>query len=219
MVPRLSLRVHSAALMIAVAVLATTMVHAEDDSLVAREREMLHRTQEALRQSQADNAELAKKEQDAEEKLKAANDQIAGAQRSEKSVQGSLQAQKTATAAAQQQIADLTRKLDDANRQLTVAAGTQHDTAAQLAQRDADLKHTQQDLAHSVATNSSCEAKNVELYRYSQALLDRYHKKGVWDALSQKEPVLGLKEVQIENTLQEYQQKLDAQKITPKPAS
>ena len=39
-------------------------------------------------------------------------------------------------------------------------------------------------------------------------------RKGVWAALAQKEPT-GIKEVSVENLLQEYQQKLDAQRIKP----
>jgi hypothetical protein len=65
------------------------------------------------------------------------------------------------------------------------------------------------------SANASCEDKNLKLYGYADEVLGLYKNKGVWAALSQKEPVLGLKEVDVENVVQEYQQKFASQKIKP----
>ncbi len=186
---------------------------ADEDPRVAREREMLHRTQEALRQSQADNAELSKGKLEVEEKLKAATDQIEANRRTAKIAQNSLQTQQQAATSAQNTIAELTRKLDDATAQVATLNSKQRDTTVQLTQRESEFKRVQQDLAASRTQGASCEAKNLKLYEYSQALLEQYRRKGVWAALAQKEPVTGIKEVRIENVVQEYQQKLDSQKL------
>jgi hypothetical protein len=77
------------------------------------------------------------------------------------------------------------------------------------------LKRSQQELEKSKAVGTSCEAKNLQLFEYSQELLQRYQKKGVWASLSQKDPVFGLKEVSMENVVQEYREKLNSQKIEP----
>jgi hypothetical protein len=53
------------------------------------------------------------------------------------------------------------------------------------------------------------------LYGYAEAMLDKYRNKGVWASLSQKDPVLGLKNVEVENVVQEYQLKFDSQKLKP----
>jgi hypothetical protein len=45
--------------------------------------------------------------------------------------------------------------------------------------------------------------------------LQAYRKKGVWASLSQKDPVLGLKEVDVENVVQEYRLKFASQQIKP----
>ena len=52
-----------------------------------------------------------------------------------------------------------------------------------------------------------------KLNAVSQELMTRYHRKGVWDAILQREPVTGLKEVEMQNVLQEYQDKLDGLKV------
>ncbi len=192
-------------------------VHAADpDSRNSREREMLRRAQEALRQSEAEKSDLSRARLDAEQKLKTLTQELETARNGSRSGQAALRSQLQAAAAAQ---TDLQGKLDESNRQVAALTSRQRDTAGQLAAREAEVKQLQQDLQTTKATGASCEAKNIQLYQYSQELLDRYRSKGVWAALSQKEPLLGLKEVKMENIVQEYHDKLASQRIaTPPPA-
>jgi hypothetical protein len=90
------------------------------------------------------------------------------------------------------------------------------DTTTQLEDKQAEAKRLSQALAQSKADKDSCEAKNDKLYEYGQAILQNYRKKGVWDALTQKDPVFGVKDVEIENLVQEYRDKLDSQKMQSK---
>lgn len=175
-----------------------------------RAREMLRRTQEALRQSQADNSELTQQKSQAQEKLKTVSDQLESQRNASKQTQASLRRQLQTATTAQ---ADLTRRLEEAQRQLTALTSKDQQAQSDLKQRDAQLKQTQADLATSKASNSSCEAKNLELYKYGQELAQRYQHKGVWAALKQEEPLAGLNNVEIQNILQEYREKLDAQKV------
>jgi len=185
----------------------------DTDVRASREHEMLKRTQEALRQSQAQNAELAAQlaaqkvsaEKQADEKLKAAAAQLDSTRKASRGAQAALQTQLQSAASKQ---TELTTLLADANRQLHTIAAKQQQTAG-------ELRRTQDQLKASKASNTACEAKNLQLYQYSQELMARYQKKGVWAALEQKEPFSGVKEVRIENVLQEYQTKLDAQRIKP----
>jgi chromosome segregation ATPase len=194
------------------ALLAGPVAAADSDSKVSREREMLRRAQEALRQSQSDNSDLARAKLDAEQKLKSAAQDLEAARSSSKAGQTALRSQLQSATAVQ---TDLTQKLAAANQQLAALTARQQETSGQLASRETELKQVQQDLERSKATGASCEAKNLQLYEYSQDLLQAYQKKGVWSALAQKEPVLGLKEVSVENVVQEYREKINTQKITP----
>lgn len=182
------------------------------DARAAREREMLRRAQEALRQSQEENADLGRSKADAEQKLKDAASQLDSARNASKSAQSALKVQLQSAAAAQ---ADLKQQLERAQQQIALLTSQQLETAKRLGARESELKQTQQDLQLGKTANASCEAKNLQLYEYSTELVQRYQKKGVWSALAQKEPVLGIKEVGIENVVQEYQEKLASQKITP----
>jgi chromosome segregation ATPase len=204
--------------LLAVTMLCAGVPHAaraaDDDT--ARLREMLHRTQEALRQAQADNADLTRARLDAEHK---AQD---NARQLETVKTTSLKAQSGKAAALQTQL-DATRTtqentqhaLDDANGRLAALNAKLGEAQKQLAARDAQLKEVSLTVEQSKAANNSCEAKNVALFAYAQEVLQRYRKKGVWASLSQKDPVFGLKEVEVENVVQEYQLKFDSQKVKP----
>ena len=54
----------------------------------------------------------------------------------------------------------------------------------------------------------SCAKNNVMLFEAGLEALDQYKNKGVWDSLSQSEPVTGLKEVEIQNLVQEYRHRM-----------
>jgi DNA repair exonuclease SbcCD ATPase subunit len=185
-------------------------VRAADDDTVARAREMLRRTQEALHQAQADNAELLRAKTEAEQKLKVATDQIATVQSGSKAAQGALNAKLTSAQSVQ---TDLQNKLNDANARVAATNAKLGDTTQQLNARVAEIAQVKQMLEQSKTANASCEDKNMKLYSYAEAVLQLYKNKGVWASLSQKEPVLGLKEVDVENVVQEYQAKFASQKI------
>ncbi len=91
-----------------------------------------------------------------------------------------------------------------------------------LAAQHRELQQVRVRLDETVATGerdlAECTATNAELYEAGMELLARYERKGVWDALAQREPVTGLKQVDIENVLQEYADRLDDQRYV-RPAA
>jgi chromosome segregation ATPase len=188
---------------------------AADDSKNSREREMLRRAQEALRQSQTESSALAQSKSEAEQKLKAADAQLDTLRNSSKSEQAGLRAKLKAAADAQ---AGLISQLENARQQLAALSAKQVETAKMLSERETLLKRVQSDLDASRAAGSSCEAKNLKMYEYSQELARRYENKGVWTAMRQKEPVTGIGGVGMENLLQEYREKAASQRVqSPAP--
>lgn len=183
---------------------------AADDSKNSREREMLRRAQEALRQSQTESSALAQGKTDAEQKLKAAGAQLDTLRNSSKSEQAGLRAKLKAAADSE---AGLTSQLESARQQLAALSAKQTETARMLNERETLLKRVQSDLDASRTAGSSCEAKNVKLYEYSQELVRSYENKGVWTAMRQKEPVTGIGGVGMENLLQEYREKAASQRV------
>lgn len=74
------------------------------------------------------------------------------------------------------------------------------------------------ELASTKAELDDAERKNLALYQANVELLDKFSKKGPFEALLQKEPLTGIKQVEIENLLQEYQYKLEDQRYQQKAA-
>lgn len=206
-------------LLIALAVIAgvlPTSGHAAEEDTTARLREQLHRTQEALRQAQAQQATLTQQKTDAEQKLASIGKELdttkSGSKAARVDMQKRMDAQQQAADAARK---DLQGRLDERNAQLKEALDHQRETAAALLARQNELEQSKKDLAASRTATEQCEVKNVTLYGYAQEVLQRYKNKGVWASMAQKDPVLGLKEVEVENVVQEYQLKYDAQKVKP----
>lgn len=63
----------------------------------------------------------------------------------------------------------------------------------------------------------SCAQNNVKFYETNMELLEEYQNKGVWDAITQREPVTGIKNVEIENLVEKYRKQLDDFRVASTP--
>lgn len=64
-----------------------------------------------------------------------------------------------------------------------------------------------------------CYANNRKLYDLNGELLARYENKGFGDVLKQREPFTGIKQVDIENLVQDYRYRIDDLKIPGEAAA
>jgi chromosome segregation ATPase len=62
---------------------------------------------------------------------------------------------------------------------------------------------------------ASCEVKNTELFKIGNDILERYAAMDLGDVLHAREPFIGIKRVELENLMQDYQDKLLDQKAVP----
>ena len=88
--------------------------------------------------------------------------------------------------------------------------------AAQL-NRSRDEQQLQWQRRHDEQTAqvAECTAKNGRLLQLSAELLDRYRKKGIGELLQQRDPLLGLGDVEMFNLAQDYRDRADAQRFAP----
>ena len=85
-------------------------------------------------------------------------------------------------------------------------------------QENLDKTLSEKQVAEASATErgrqlEQCTIKNTKLYELNGELLQRYARKGVMDAMVRREPFTGLKKVEMENLLQDLQDKNDEQRI------
>lgn len=189
----------------------------------SRERDAVRRAQAAVQKAEQEKARLLE-EKSALEKEKAALDkklkgnaetarQLAASRRKEQESRAALEAAQRDLEAARAKIAQLTVKSDELGKRLGETETQRKDLESQgnaLTQR---LGQQREIIARQAQSMQVCQDNNAKLYAVSQELLDRYHRKGVWDALLQKEPVTGLREVQMQNILQEYEDRAQALRV------
>jgi hypothetical protein len=85
---------------------------------------------------------------------------------------------------------------------------TSYNQAAEVARtRDADAKQLAAVVGQLRPRVQSCEAKNAELYKIGEEVLGLYDKKDFLDLVA-GEPVTKLKRVELENTMQDYEDKI-----------
>lgn len=61
-----------------------------------------------------------------------------------------------------------------------------------------------------------CGEKNIKMYQATREILDTYKDQSLWSRLVQAEPIFRFKSVEVENIIQEYEDKLIAQQYKQK---
>jgi hypothetical protein len=124
-------------------------------------------------------------------------------------------------AAADKELADLRQQTAADKTALDQASATQkqqgdsiakwqasYNQAAETARgRDADAKRLDTVVGKLRPQVQSCEAKNAELYKIGEEILGLYDKKDFFDLVA-GEPVTKLKRVELENAMQDYEDKM-----------
>ena len=196
-------RVLAAAL--ALLVLAGTALADSDNSPEARLRAALRTATARIRELEDQNAQLQVKQATAErDKLEFT--QKAGAADKELDA---LHKQGEADKAALDQAA-ATQKAQGAS--IAKLQDSYGKTSEELRSRDADAKRLDAVVAKLRPQLQSCEAKNGQLYKIGEEVLDLYDKEDVFD-LAAREPITKIKRAEIENAMQDYEDKMRDNKI------
>jgi chromosome segregation ATPase len=198
--------------------------------------------QHQARADAATEAALRAALQTATSQIASLEDQVANLQASEapnvamiEALRAKLQTLQAGGAGATESAADKAKDEAAKAKQAAALAALQK----QLSARDAALSKTQSAYAAAAAnaqtevlennalkaqvaslqTNVSvCDTKNAQLYALGNKILDAYsHKDDVFAGFANHEPFLGFSRVQLENIVQEDQDKLDANQIFPNP--
>lgn len=82
-------------------------------------------------------------------------------------------------------------------------------TMQNLRRTESEKNLLQETVAGQAQQIETCESHNVKLLQVNHDLLGQYQNKGLFDAMLQREPLTQLKRVEIENIVQEYQDRID----------
>ena len=199
---------------------APSLAGAQQDKNAERAARRLQMQNQALQQ-QVQEAQAAKSKADADtavaDKLLAQQAQaiprtlgaLRQANESLKLLQASRDGLTSRLAALEKQAAEQKRVADD------VLATRERELAQSIKLRDAQFVQWQGRHDEQLKQGLECSDKNQRLVQLSADLLDRYRKKSVAETLKQRDPLLGLGDVEMFNLVQEYRDKADAERFSP----
>lgn len=196
---RLTLAVLFGALSLALAAPASAQEKA------SREKQALQRAQQALREAQSERDELQNKQSalTAEKSsLEADKARLSG----EVKKLGAAQAQ---ARAAQGKVAELEAANAKLQEQLAQAQAQATELNAKLADAQGRLRTVSGLLANSTQNQTLLEQRTAQLYQVGLAAIELYRSKNPADTWMQKEPLLGLDAVRVENAAEGLRTKLD----------
>jgi chromosome segregation ATPase len=191
-----------------------------EDKKVAREREMARRLQSQVQklegekaQLQQQNAELVGKAAELEKRTKAnagLQRQIGEARRREEAQAVELKATKDALAQAHGKIADLESSVATLRKELSESVAEGKRLGSELATSLAQQEQQRQVIGRQAQSLLEAGERNQKLVDLNKELVNLYQRKGVMDALLQKEPLTQIKDVRVNALAQDYHERVDA---------
>lgn len=194
---------------------STTPLFAQAQQASAGElrlREQLKSTMLQLRNAETERATLQAAQTERAAKIKKAEEQIVALtkQATEDKEAADKAAQKlnediAARTADVARVTDLLAKSDASLKKTTELAKTREEQRAKLAAQTIQLQRTVADQ----------RTKNAKMFETASEVLSRYEKFGLGTALTAREPFVGITRARLQSLVDEYDDKLSAQRIKP----
>jgi chromosome segregation ATPase len=187
--------------LLAAAVLTAVMLTAPAfaaEKNVDRSKEQVRRLQQAQRQLEQEKAKLGEEKAAVEAELGEARKKAEAETRRAASLTKEVSALRTARDAVVGKLAESDAELRRTQEQLRLAE-------AEGKRLQAALTSEKQQLAVALE-------RNKEIHKVSGEVLSLYEKKSCFDSAFQREPLTGLKRVEIENAVEDLRDKLDSQR-------
>lgn len=201
----------TAILFLAGSLLPDAMAASNKDS---KERLALRRAQGQLREVQEQKSLLEREKTELAEQMEELKKKSAGLESGAAKANARRAALDKETVGLNKDKAELSGKLQQTTRELQEMTKKQSEAMQTLQQKEQEIKRFEGEVSRQTRQVEMCEAKNAKLYQINVELMDKYQSKGVSGPSLLVEPFTKLKSVEVENLLQEYRDKLDAEKFT-----
>lgn len=140
--------------------------------------------------------------------------QVASAERKAKTLQVELIKTQDEKVAVEAKLVQTQTNLDTTQKSLADLNAVHTQALADLKFNDNQRKTQASNLADTTKQLNTCEAKNIKLHQFGTELIQIYDKPSSYEAAMRKEQFFQLKRVQLENILQNQQDKLDEEKFS-----
>ncbi len=112
-------------------------------------------------------------------------------------------------------VAQFNQRLDERNQALDKWKSAYEEAATVARAKDAERAQFEEDAKTFKEATKTCAERNIKLVAIGHELVDRLANVHFGDILLAQEPLTGIKRVQVENLLQDYQDKILEQKAQP----
>ena len=146
--------------------------------------------------------------------LELANNALSSTQRKAQNLNAELSKTQTEKSAVASKLSDTQTNLESTKNTLTDLQGVHAQALADLKFNDNQRKTISSNLADTTKQLNICAANNAKLHQFGSELIQIYDKPSRYDAVMRKEQFFQLKRVELENILQNQQDKLDEQRFS-----
>lgn len=203
----------------AAAVLLTALAgrgaHADDDT-ETRLRDALRSAITQVRTLEDERAALQAKQAESDKQIQALQAQVDALSKG-----GGAKTAKKDEAAYDQAVAEFNRRLSAQNDAIGKLDGAldkwkaaYNEAVSAARAKEAERAKLATQVGGLTQRATSCEAKNAELFKVGNEILDRYKNVDFGDVLRDREPFIGTSRVKLQNIVQDYEDKLLDQKAT-----
>jgi len=207
-------------MLVAALALCAVPAHADGDRAVRRLQMQMQALQQQLQDAQAAQAKAEAGKADSDKKLSDQSAALPKAESAARQAQSALKETEAAKAQALAKVDSLEKALEQARKdQDAVLAAKNAEIDKLKAVQNGQLNQLLGRYEDAMGQYGNCSAKNEKLLQISSELLERYRRKGFAEVLRQRDPVLGLGDVQMFNLVQEYHDRIGAEQLLPAAAS
>jgi chromosome segregation ATPase len=190
-----------------------------DERQVRRLQLQLRQVQQQLQEALSSQARLESENQELGRQARDKAQQAGAASSALRQVDQKLQDTETARSELAASLAGVQQTLEQERKASADALAAKEAELAQAARTLREVRAGEEELQarfrEQLRMVSACSEKNERLVKLGAELIDRYHDKGFKDVLRQREPVLGLSDVEMFNVLQDYRDRVDAGRFIP----
>jgi chromosome segregation ATPase len=207
------------ALVLALPVLAQQAASREQEQ-IRRLRQQVQQLQQELATQQQSAQQASRDKAEAERKLQGVQSEASRSRAAVRAGAGkvaeleqSLESLRSEHGNLQSRGAELQTELDKSRAAIAQLRSESEQRRQQLGSRDSALASLQQRHRTQAEGLQTCIVRNQALQTLGQELLQRWSGKGLGETLAVKEPFLRLNQVELENLVQGYQDKLDKEAL------
>jgi chromosome segregation ATPase len=183
------------------------------DKQIARLQEQVRRLRQQVQTSQQSADSSAQEKNELDGRLRKSDEELTQTRRKGQDIAHRLAESELRIQKQETENSELAAKFSEAEKQIETLRKQKSSIEDQLAARDVSISVLDVKLKAETEERQHCVANNQALYNYGTQLLSAYRDKGVFSAMSQRDPVLNLGSVKIENVLEEYRDKLDEKRL------